>query len=306
MVNPSGLIAPRNGRIRGADQNGAMRTLSENTDGLTLMNSNDLKSGFDRIASDMASYDLLGYYATNTKPDGRFREITVRMIDRPGVGVRARKGYRAPTAAEVTVARRAVASPAPSDTATSVKAAIDRLGSLRPNARLRVNAVVGPGPLRSVWVAGEVQSTGSRPDELMQGARAAIEAIGGGKSATASVTLKSGELSFLTRLDLPGLAAGAVDVRVRLASDEGTAEPLSEGVRVDPATGAPGPLMFRRSVTTANRLQPAADPRFSRTERMRLEFPVGPGPRDGKAAGGRVIDRGGVATQVPVSVGERL
>ena len=38
---------------------------------------------------------------------------------------------------------------------------------------------------------------------------------------------------------------------------------------------------------------------------MRLEFPVGPGVRDGKPLSGRVIDRGGVATQVPVSVAER-
>jgi VWFA-related protein len=305
MIDPAGLRAPKNAAIKAADHSGAMRTLAENTDGLAVLNTNDLDRGLNRIAEDMASYYLLGYYASNTKSDGRFREITVRMVNRPGIGVRARKGYRAPTAAEVTVARRAVESPAPSGTATSVKAAIDRLGSLRPNARLRVNAVVSPGPWRSVWVAGELQSTGRRPDEFMQGAKAAVEAIAGGTSATASVTLKSGELSFLTKLDLPGAPAGTVDVRVRLASDEGTAEPLSEGVRIDSAAAAPAPLMFRRSVTTGNRLLPAADPRFSRTERLRLEFPVGPGPRDGKPGNGRVIDRGGVATRVPVSVAER-
>ena len=173
--------------------------------------------------------------------------------------------------------QRAAESRAPSATSVAVKAAIDRLSSVRPNARLRVNAVVGPGPLRSVWVAVELQSTGTKPDEFMQGATAAIEAIAGGKSATASVTLKSGELTFLTKLDVPFATSGMLDVRVRLKSDEGTAEPLTDGVQIDPTTGDLRPLMFRRSVTTGNRLQPAADPRFSRTERVRLEFPVGPG-----------------------------
>ncbi len=139
----------------------------------------------------------------------------------------------------------------------------------------------------------------------MQGAKAAIEAIAGDKSATATATLKSGELAFLVRLDMPAATSGMLDVRVRVASDEGTAEPLSEGVRIELGAEGPQALMFRRGVTTGNRLLPAADPRISRTERVRLETPIGPGPRDGKPGAGRVLDRGGLATQVPVSVGER-
>jgi hypothetical protein len=176
---------------------------------------------------------------------------------------------------------------------------------VRPNARLRIHAVVGPGPRPSLWVAGELLSAGFRPDEFMQGARVAIEAIAGDTSTTATATLKSGEIAFLVRLDMPPAPAGMLDVRVRLASDEGAAEPLSEGVRIDIGAAEPQPLMFRRGVTTGNRLRPAADPRFSRTERARLEIPIGPGPRDGRPETGRVLDRGGLARQVPVSVGER-
>jgi VWFA-related protein len=299
MIDPSGLTVERR-----SERRQAMQTLAENTDGLTVLHSNDLNRGFDRIASDMSSYYLLGYYASNTKPDGRFREIAVR-VKQPGVAVRARKGYRAPTAGEITVARRPVEGPASSAAATPVRAAIDRLSRIRPNARLRVNAVLGPGPRPSLWVAGEVQSTGSRPDEFMQGGKAAVEAIAGDKSTTASATLKSGELAFLVRLEMPAATSGVLDVRVRLASDEGTAEPLSEGLRVELGADGPQALMFRRGVTTGNRLLPAADPRISRTERVRLEMPIGPGPRDGKPGAGRVLDRGGLATQVPVAVGER-
>jgi len=300
MVNPSGLIATRNGRIRGADQNGAMRTLAENTDGLTVMNSNDLKSGFDRIASDMASYYLLGYYATNTKPDGRFRSITVR-VRQPGIVVRARRGYRAPSAAELTEARNRPDA-APAAPVSNVQRAIDELGRTRPGARFRIDAIVGPGPHPSLWVVGELVTTTARPDEFSQGARAAIEAGGSDKATTGAATLKPGEVSFVTKLDAPAADSGALDVRVRLTSADGSGLPLTESVRLDPADAKP--VMYRRGPTTGPRMVPAASPIFSRTERVRLDFPVGPAPGH-KPGSGRVLNRGGIATQIPVVVSER-
>ena len=63
------------------------------------------------------------------------------------------------------------------------------------------------------------------------------------------------------------------------------------------------PLLFRRGVTTGNRVLPAADLRFSRTERVRLELPVA---GDAKAGAGRILDRAAQPLQVPVTVGERL
>ena len=297
MIDPGGLSVSR------SDRNGAMRTLAENTDGLAIFNSNDLERGFSRIASDMSSYYLLGYYATNTKTDGRFREITVR-VKQQGVTVRARKGYRAPSSADLAMARRPAEGPAVSAAASPVSAAIDRLSSLRADSRLRVNAVASPGPLSSLWVAGELKSTGTRPDEFMQGAKVSIEAIAGGRTTTSLVILKPRELTFLVKLEAPA-PTGMIDVRVRLSSDEGRADPLSAAARVDLSAAPSQPLMFRRGVTTGNRLLPAGDPVFSRTERARLEIPIGPGPRDGKPKAGRVLDRGGVATPLPVAVGER-
>ena len=82
----------------------AMANLASGTDGTALMNSNDLDSGLRRIADDLSTYYLIGYYSSNAKLDGKFRSITVR-VKRAGVNVRARRGYRAPTEAEVTAAR---------------------------------------------------------------------------------------------------------------------------------------------------------------------------------------------------------
>jgi VWFA-related protein len=297
MIDPSGLT------VRTADKSGAMRTLAENTDGVAVLDTNDLSHGFRRMADDMASYYLLGYYASNSKADGRFRSIAVR-VKQPGITVRARKGYRAPTESDVVAARRTADPPKPGGM-TPVQAAIDRLARVRPDARFRVSAVAGTGPKPSLWVAGELQSTGARPDEFMQGSTATIEAIAGDRSTRAEVTLKPGELTFLAKLELPAQRTGVLDVRVRLASEDGTSPPLSEGVRVDLDAAEPPTLLYRRGVTTGNRLLPAVEPKFSRTERVRIEIPVGPGARDGKPGIGRVLDRGGLVTQVPVAVTER-
>ena len=71
-----------------------MRTLAGNTDGIAVVNSNDLDVGMRRISDDLTSYYLLGYYSTNAKQDGGFRALKVK-VKQPGVEVRARRGYRA-------------------------------------------------------------------------------------------------------------------------------------------------------------------------------------------------------------------
>ncbi|OGU32584.1 MAG: hypothetical protein A3K13_11995 [Gemmatimonadetes bacterium RIFCSPLOWO2_12_FULL_68_9] len=78
--------------------------------------------------------------------------------------------------------------------------------------------------------------------------------------------------------------------------------PLTDAVRVETAASADRPLLFRRGPATGNRVQPAADARFSRTERLRLELPVGP---DATPGAGRVLDRAGQTLAPPVVVGAR-
>jgi VWFA-related protein len=108
----------------------SLHTLAINTDGIALVNSNDLKKQIRRVADDLTSYYLVGYYSTNGKLDGRFRNIKVRS-KRPGIEVRSRKGYRAPTQEEVDRARASASAPVPES-----KAAITRaLGYVESDAR---------------------------------------------------------------------------------------------------------------------------------------------------------------------------
>jgi hypothetical protein len=275
-----------------------LRTMADNTDGVAVVDTNDLDKGLRRISDDLTSYYLLGYYSTNTKLDGRFRSLKVR-VKQPGVDVRARRGYRAANEAEVTAARSAADAPVPEAT-RAVRAALDRLARVRPDGRFYINAV--PGSDGTLWVAGELQPSGGRPDEFAQGGTADLDVTAGSGSRSARVTLRPGERTFLTSLALPAAGTGEIGVRARLSSAEGGGAPLTDAIRVEAGASAPQALVFRRGVTTGNRLLPSADFRFNRTERLRLEIPAGP---DLKAGAGRMLDRAGQPLQVPVTTGER-
>ncbi len=72
----------------------SLRVLSQETGGFAVVNRNDLATSFERVVVDNSAYYLLGYYSTNERRDGKFRKIEVRVA-RPGLSVRARKGYAA-------------------------------------------------------------------------------------------------------------------------------------------------------------------------------------------------------------------
>jgi hypothetical protein len=91
----------------------SLRVMGEETGGFAVVNRNDFGSAFQRIVDDNSSYYVMGYYSTNDKRDGRFRKIEVRLQDRPGYIIRARKGYVAPRgkAPEARAASKDGASP---------------------------------------------------------------------------------------------------------------------------------------------------------------------------------------------------
>ncbi len=65
------------------------------TGGFTFKNSNNLQGGLEQVAAESRVYYLLGYVPRNREQDGTFRKIELKTA-RPGVEVRARKGYYAP------------------------------------------------------------------------------------------------------------------------------------------------------------------------------------------------------------------
>jgi VWFA-related protein len=281
-----------------------LRTLAEATDGIAVLNNNDLDAGLRRISDDLSSYYLLGYYSSNGKLDGRFHNIRVR-VKRPGIDVRARKGYRAATRAEVTAARAAAAAPVP-DWLTNVTTAISELARIRPDSRFSLNAVpissAGSRAVSTVWIEGEVHPAGGA-DPWKKGGTVDIDLKAGSSSATARVTLAPGERAFAIPVKLSSpVDSGSLQVRARLSGTDPEAEGLSGALTVDVPLGISQPLIFRRGPTTGNRVMPAASFQFSRTERARLEFPAGADAKPGIA---RLLDKAGQPLAIPVTVGER-
>jgi VWFA-related protein len=74
----------------------AMHALAADTGGFLVQNANDLHAGLKRMLDDTETYYVLAYEPTNTKRDGAFRRIEVRLPGHRGVRVRARAGYFAP------------------------------------------------------------------------------------------------------------------------------------------------------------------------------------------------------------------
>ena len=281
-----------------------LRTLAEATDGIAVLNNNDLDTGLKRISDDLSSYYLLGYYSTNGKLDGRFHSIKVR-VKRPGVDVRARKGYRSATAAEITAAKAAAPAPVP-DWLANVTSAISSLARIRPDSRLSLNAVpvpsAGSRAVSTVWIAGELLAV-SGTDPWGMGGTVDLDVKAGSSSATARVTLAPAQRSFALPVTLSSpVDSGSLQVRARLTGADPAAEGLGGVLTVDVPKGVGQPMVFRRGPSTGNRVLPAASFAFSRTERARLEFPVG---ADVKAGTARLLDKAGKPLPIPVTVGER-
>lgn len=121
----------------------SLHVLAENTDGIAFVDNNDLRAQLRRLSADLTSYYLIGYYSTNTKLDGTYRRIKVR-VKRPGAAVRARNGYRAATEAQVAAARTDTsAGPAAAPNA----AITDALGMLERTARTGRGFVASGDPV---------------------------------------------------------------------------------------------------------------------------------------------------------------
>ncbi len=129
----------------------SLRVLADETGGFAMVDSNDFAGAFDRLLEETSTYYVLGYYPTDDRRDGRFRRIDVR-VKRPGLQVRARRGYVAPRGRLRT---RSV------DAAAGTSAALrDALGSPVPVSGLTLSAFAAPfkdtAPNASVVLGVEV------------------------------------------------------------------------------------------------------------------------------------------------------
>ena len=285
-----------------------LRVLSEETDGRAIVNRNDLDVGLKQMMRDASSYYLLGYTSSQAPRDGKFHEIKVR-VKRPGIDVRARKGYWAFTAAE---SAKALAPPSagPDPAIGQALSAIELpnrarlirtwIGAQRAeNGRTAVTFMWEPVPdvsggrreppstvmvtasgEKSSYFRGRVPETGASTDG------GTLVGAGGGSAGgtatvpapmTAGASAAGGRVTFMAtpgtlqlRLAVQGAAGQTLD------SD------LSEVVvpdftKTEPMIGAAALIRARtqRDLTLAAanvQAMPTASREFSRTEKLLVRF----------------------------------
>jgi hypothetical protein len=300
-----------------------LKTAALDTDGIAVMDSNDINAGLQRVVADLSSYYLLGYSSTNAKFDGRYRTIRVR-VKRPGVDVRARKGYQAPTAEEV--AKRAAlssAAPAADPEAAAVGKAVASLEGIRASAafRLTVNAgwwmpagepVKGApqGAEPALWILGEVDPKARGGEDWASGGEAdiALTTESGTTIVRYTVPIPAGTSRFQSRFPRSAedvwLDPGTYTLRVR-AKPSGNGIPTTDTSRVEvpPAPGTAKLLMgqpaYARRLGGPNSEElPTADRRFRRTERLIVQVSASMAPESVTA---ELLDRSGKPLQVPVA-----
>jgi VWFA-related protein len=285
-----------------------LRFLADNTDGTSLINTNNIDGGLQRIVDDLSSYYLFGYYSTNTKLDGRFRNITVR-VKRDGVRVRARRGYRGRTADElISGAAGATAAEAP-DALTAALTPVVGFNS-RSQFRIRTSSWsrqgTGGETPGAFWVVGELDYRTRRELAWTAGAKVDVVVLAADgtevMSRTLDVKTEDGPFGFEVP-DSGGLVPGEYAVRVRVTSSADSGQVMSDTARVvlSSETALGEAVLWRRGPTTGLQHRRTADPRFLRSERIRLEHAT----TLAGAATARMLDRNGKPLNVPVQVAER-
>jgi len=152
-----------------------LRVLAENTDGRAIVNRNDIAAGMKQITRDSSAYYLIGYNSAQAPTDGKFHEIKVK-VKRPGLQVRARRGYWALNREEVARATAPAKPPVPKPVELAITNAVVRpsrasvmrswVGMSRgENGKTRVTFVWEPLP----------KSPGDRPRE--EPARVSLMAV---------------------------------------------------------------------------------------------------------------------------------
>lgn len=74
------------------DPQEVMREMARDTGGRAYVNQNEIKQGVERAMEDTSATYTLGYYTTNKKWDGKYRNIKIKL-DRQGVDLQHRRGY---------------------------------------------------------------------------------------------------------------------------------------------------------------------------------------------------------------------
>nr|MBP6717089.1 VWA domain-containing protein [Acidobacteriota bacterium] len=291
-VNPAGLSAEM--VVSQAAQRGAgietavdhLRELAVNTDGIAVVDTNDLRTAMSKITDSLSAYYLIGYYPTNAKQDGSLREITVKGP--PGMALKARRSYRAANDKDASATRGAAASAASASAATIAAADADLDAAFAELARVSASRaeITGRATMTSRsqlhFVAESSRAVTSDVDVQLILTDQFGEAVATGRGRIAV-----GTRAVAIRATVPAAAVGPLQAIMRISGGD------TRGGDTVPVR-APDGLLADAQLTRIDgaTATPVAAPVFSRRERLRASWTMmGAGALTRRDA--RVLDRRG-------------
>jgi hypothetical protein len=305
-VNPGGLealdtnisqtmVPIEKDMARRQDRIESVMTLANATDGIAVVGTNDLRAGLARIVNDVSAYYLLGYYSTNSKQDGRFRQIKV-SVKQDKVAVAARRGYVA--AIPASAATRTLE-------AGNVVAPAEVTESLGPLARIGTSDLFTYGIVsgKDVVVVAEIASGDVELGKWKGGGTVKVVVSDPSGKEVGAVTsrIEAGARGVLMRVPY-GSSAGPWKVAVTVSGADGSLDERLD-VRVGTHRLLGDPILYRSTgVARTAVLRPVAEFLYRRTERVHIEWPMFK-PLDRRTA--RLLDRRGQPIPVEASLTER-
>ena len=154
VISSFGLMTDDLG-LESLERRAGLRVLADDTGGDIIVNTNNFASALERFVRDNSSYYVLGYAPVIAHRDGQFHTLNVR-VRRPGVTVRARRGYYAPNPGAETIRGGA---PPNGLTADTLAAVMRPASSGRLGIDLFATPFKGPGRLGSVLVGAQLRGS---------------------------------------------------------------------------------------------------------------------------------------------------
>ena len=273
-----------------------LHSLAEQTGGKQYSN-NSPAAALREVVRNASAFYLLGYASAKNPADGKFHKISVR-VKRPGVEVRSRTGYYAPSLNEMDTARKnATANEPPPEISKELSKLVDA-PHLDVAGDLWAGAAPGPEGTPRVTVAWSSRD-GSDP-------AVTIRATAENGRVYFDGPLRNGRASF-------DAAPGALKIRRTLAEVDGSRASRDDTVLDVPNFAAAPlsigtPVVFRaRTPLELRAIQSTPDPapfagrQFERTDRIVARFGVfGPGAADATVTVTLLSRRGAKLSTMPL------
>jgi VWFA-related protein len=265
--------------------------VAEDTGG-RYFRSNDLVQALGQIVTESSGFYLLGYSPLERPMDGRFHKIKVK-VKTPGLEVRARSGYWAPSVADVTRARvKAAESAVPVDIQQALAVLPSSTARRMIDVWLGISMDAGRPVVRVTWSPRSVAAPGvARATQVSVVATHGETRVFDGQAGVAGASFEAPPGTLKVTISAQDSEGQIIDREVRTLD---VPDPASSRLWID------SPALFRtqnaleyRNLSRAPDAPPFPGREFVRTDRVIIRFAVQGIAASGSTVGARIISQWG-------------